>query len=321
MNELSSTRVYLYDGVGQPWFSVAGVRDHLAHWLPCLGIELRGDPLARALLETSEAASRREAEPGPRNLPGAASCHPPAASRREAEPGPRNLPGAASPHPAAASLAERLCQLRILNPAQPLSERARRTLKPEADYELRLLAGTLRAAPGVPYDGVELQRIALGLLPAAESRQEIIHIWFTERLLATWDEDDRRYHARVSVFGFPSILSTAGMVQALARERQYYLARRLGVGAEDALQAAGDCLGCDDPRATEVAKGYAMQAVFYALTGEPFCDQPTCRLYNAHWQREMLAAQLGGGDYCRRHRELLAAWQAEVRDRSEGVTR
>ena len=65
-----------------------------------------------------------------------------------------------------------------------------------------------------------------------------------------------------------------------------------------------------DPVATEVAKGYAMQAVFFALTGDPFCDEPECRLYNAHWQHEMMAAQLGGGaDYCERHAVMLDAWK------------
>jgi hypothetical protein len=49
-----------------------------------------------------------------------------------------------------------------------------------------------------------------------------------------------------------------------------------------------------------------MQAVFYALTGDPFCDDPCCRLFNAHWQREMLAAQLSRPDFCRRHEKMIA---------------
>ncbi len=49
-----------------------------------------------------------------------------------------------------------------------------------------------------------------------------------------------------------------------------------------------------------------MQAVFYALTGDPFCEDKVCRLYNAHWQEDLLFAQLGGAyDFCPRHTALL----------------
>jgi hypothetical protein len=45
------------------------------------------------------------------------------------------------------------------------------------------------------------------------------------------------------------------------------------------------------------------------LTGEAFCDDPACRLFNAHWQEEMLRAQLAD-NYCGRHR----AWLREIRE-------
>ena len=51
-----------------------------------------------------------------------------------------------------------------------------------------------------------------------------------------------------------------------------------------------------------------MQAVFFAITGNAFCDDPCCRLFNAHWQAEMLAAQLEGPDYCASHRQALERW-------------
>jgi hypothetical protein len=69
-----------------------------------------------------------------------------------------------------------------------------------------------------------------------------------------------------------------------------------------------DHLESDDPRTATVLEGYAIQAIFYALTGDPFCDDPDCRLYNAHWQRDMLRAQLGGDHYCSRHLAMLWEW-------------
>jgi len=214
---------------------------------------------------------------------------------------------------AAAALAPRLCDIRVTHPTRRVA--ARRPLKPELDYERRVLAGATRAAPGVIYDGCELQQIAWERLPEGERRPEAVHVWLSERLFATWDEADRRYHLRVIVCGLVSIVSTAGMVRAPARERAHYLARRLGLRHQPPADPTA-FLGHEDPRTTEVAKGYAMQAVVYALTGEPFCEEPACRLFNAHWQREMLTAQLEGDDYCPCHRKLFEAWAAG-RDRHE----
>ena len=101
------------------------------------------------------------------------------------------------------------------------------------------------------------------------------------------------------------------MVEAPARDSAFYLARRQRpeIDADNRKDTGyGDFLQYKDRRTTEIAKGYATQAVFYVLTGEPFCDDPSCRLYNAHWQREMLLAQLGDVEYCQRHRRLLRSW-------------
>ena len=63
----------------------------------------------------------------------------------------------------------------------------------------------------------------------------------------------------------------------------------------------------DDERLTEVVKGYVIQAVFYTLTGNPFCEDRGCRLYNAYWQDELVFAQLESEyEFCPRHSELLA---------------
>jgi hypothetical protein len=49
-----------------------------------------------------------------------------------------------------------------------------------------------------------------------------------------------------------------------------------------------------------------MQAVFYSLTGDPFCEDKGCRLYNAHRQEELLFAQLRCTyELCERHERIL----------------
>jgi len=180
----------------------------------------------------------------------------------------------------------------------------------EIEYEKRRILGKTRAF-GILYDGLELQRIFWELIPGEERRLEFVHIFFTNRLFATWEESDKRYHARTSVYGMPSIISTTGVVEAPAKPREYYLLkqqyemlRRDLLELKDAFK--GRFIDYEDERLTEVMKGYAMQAVFYSVLGEPFCEDKGCRLYNAHWQEELIFAQLGSEyEFCPRHTKFL----------------
>jgi hypothetical protein len=184
------------------------------------------------------------------------------------------------------------------------------TLYGEIEYEKKRILGKTRAF-GVLYDGLELQRIFWEIISREQRSLEFVHIFFTNRLFATWDEHDRRYHARVSVYGIPSIISTTGVVEAPAKPREYYLLkqqyemlRKNLLELKDGFK--GSFMDYDDERLTEVVKGYAMQAVFYYLIGYPFCEDKGCRLYNAHWQEELIFAQLGSEyEFCPQHKGLI----------------
>jgi hypothetical protein len=148
-------------------------------------------------------------------------------------------------------------------------------------------------------------------LPPQESGLDYLHIDLSHRLMATWDERDKRHHLRTVLCSQPSIVSIPGLVEAPARPRKYAIMRMQFevLRMPDAIveldeRFAGSFLTHNDERLTEVAKGYVMQAVFYRLTGEAFCREPSCRLYDAHWQEDMLAAQVGGG-FCERHAAIL----------------
>ena len=91
----------------------------------------------------------------------------------------------------------------------------------EVQYEQRRISGKAKAF-GVIYEGVRLQRRFLELIAGRERTPDLVHIFFTNRLFATWGKGDRRYHARTSVYGFPSIVSTTGLVEAPARPKEYY---------------------------------------------------------------------------------------------------
>ena len=185
----------------------------------------------------------------------------------------------------------------------------------EIEYEKRRILGKTRSF-GILYDGFHLLRIFGEIMSREEYSPEFVHIFFTNRLFATWDDSDKRYHVRTSVYAFPSIISTTGLIEAPAKPREYYLLKqqyeRLGKDLTELKDRfKGSFIDYEDKRLTEVAKGYAMQAVFYSLTGDPFCEDKDCRLYNAHWQEELIFAQLESGyEFCQRHIKLLRKAQA-----------
>ncbi len=192
-------------------------------------------------------------------------------------------------------------------PSQPV-------LKGEIQYELSRLKNLKSNVFGFLYDAGLILDIYRQMLPAAESRLECANIIFTNQLIGSWKEADKRYHARSVILGGPTVVSISGIVEAPAKAAGFYIARRtsqaLGLpGAgnmEWARALAGDHLQLDDSRLTNVAKGLILQALSYRMTDEPFCEDSDCRLYNAHRQSELIRSQFGEKEFCQRHDEIFA---------------
>ncbi len=180
-------------------------------------------------------------------------------------------------------------------------------LEGEVEYERKKLLYSKVKSFGILYDGFELLVLLSPLVPEEELSLDYCHIIFTDQLFGTWSEDDHRYHARVSVYGFPSLISTTGVVEAPAKPRDFYLKQQLGVSLLTLKEEfKGKFIDYNDLRLTEVLKGYMMQALFFHVTGNPFCKNKNCRLYNAHWQEELIQAQLmSKNDFCRQHEKIL----------------
>ena len=101
----------------------------------------------------------------------------------------------------------RLCaQARVQDPTVPKG--ATDTSYAEIEYEKRRLRDPGVKALGVLYDGWSLVSAYADIIPAAQLSVEHAHIVFTNQLFGTFDENDRRYHARVLVCGYPSLIST-----------------------------------------------------------------------------------------------------------------
>jgi hypothetical protein len=143
------------------------------------------------------------------------------------------------------------------------------------------------------YDGFVMQRVFAEMIPNSEMSLEHIHIIFTALLPCTFSEDDWRYHGRAVICGTPSIISTTGIVEALARPREYYLSQ-LGSITEDTANLkkkfAGRFIDYDDEeKITAAAINYVLQAIFFFIgKGEPFCSDSDCSLFNAHWQEDLI---------------------------------
>lgn len=215
------------------------------------------------------------------------------------------LERAPDPDAAASSVAVRLAQARVRDPAR--QRRPEQPLFGEISFERRFLAAGRQKPSGMPYDGCRLMGACASLVAAEEDGPEHCHVVITNQLIGTWDEDDLRFHTRVAVFGSPSLVSTTGLVEAPAKPREFYLARAMGTPeAELESQYGGRFLRHDDPRSEAALQGYLLQAAVGHLAGDPFCGDPSCRLFNAHWQDQLLHAQLRpGADLCDHHRLLL----------------
>ena len=60
-----------------------------------------------------------------------------------------------------------------------------------------------------------------------------------------------------------------------------------------------------DVRMSEIIKGFILQSIMYYETGDAFCKQKECRLFNAHWQKDLIYVQLENGKLCKLHSDIL----------------
>jgi len=156
------------------------------------------------------------------------------------------------------------------------------------------------------YDGFELQNIIREFIPINENT---LHIILTNKLTGTFDDDDFRYHARAIIGSNPTIISTTGMVEAPAKPKQFYLDLMTNFSEEKIEeikeQYRGEFLEYHDSRLCEITEGYMLQAIIYYKTGEAFCDSKECRLFNAHWQKDLFYSQIENKKLCKKHLEMI----------------
>jgi hypothetical protein len=156
-------------------------------------------------------------------------------------------------------------------------------------------------------DGFVLQKLFSEAIFDAERYSNHLHIIFSNLLTCTFSEDDWRYHGRTVICGSPSIVSTVGIVEAPAKPREFYIAQSRGFTDIDGLkkQFAGKFIDYCDTRIAAAAMGCALQAIFFFITdGDPFCMNRNCRLFNSHWQQDLIRTQIEMPRLCDKHQEM-----------------
>ncbi len=204
--------------------------------------------------------------------------------------------------------AEKIAACRIFNLRKPYEKH-----NPNADeiiFEEANFENTSKTENIVMYDGFEIQKVLTELIPEKERNLEAFHIFFTNKLTCTYDNNDYRYHGRALIGANPSIISTTGIIEAPAKPREYYLELILnyaqGINVESIKQKyKGTYLEYNDTRLSQIIEGYLLQAIFYFETGDAFCDKTECRLFNAHWQKDLMYSQLENRKLCEKHLLVL----------------
>lgn len=209
------------------------------------------------------------------------------------------------------AIAEEFAKIKVKDPNKRFT--LENPLTGEIEYEKRRIRSQEWKVFGILYEGVLYQRIIWQLILKGRFESRKCIILLTNQLFGTWSRDDKRYHARTSLYGFPHLISTSGIIEAPAKPREFYIKRQMGIPIELLKEEyQGRFLDHGDLRMTEVVKGYLMQAISYHLIDNPFCDDRDCRLFNSHWQEEVIQSQLGGKyEFCPRHEAILK----KIRDR------
>ena len=147
------------------------------------------------------------------------------------------------------------------------------------------------------FDGCWLQRYLYSVISSHfsdEIRDDCLHIVLTGKLFGTFVS--KRYHARVLLTGEPCLLSTSGIVEAPARSREYYFAKaklmaeQMNISELDEI-FAGSFVEYDSPKITDIIYSYILQLIRYRQTGDPFCENDKCCLFNSHLQKDVLELQ------------------------------
>ena len=209
---------------------------------------------------------------------------------------------------ASKDIAPKIAECKIFNLSKDFQKHV--PTKEEILFEESNFQNTSKTENIIMYDGFYLQSVLANIISEEEQTDSTFHVFFTNKLPCTYDKNDYRYHGRALIGSNPAIISTTGIIEAPAKPRGYYFDLMTnftqGVNVETIKEKyKGTYLEYNDSRLSKIIEGYLLQAIFYYETGEVFCSNLSCRLFNAHWQKDLLHSQLHESRLCDTHQKAL----------------
>ena len=158
------------------------------------------------------------------------------------------------------------------------------------------------------HEGFEFQKLIIENIPWNDDKNTL-HIIFTDKIICTYDKDTARYHARIWIGPNPVIISTTGIIEAPAKPKQYYYDIMTNFSKKSVNEIKrkykGEFLEYHDSRISDILEGVLLQIITHQETGEGFCDDSRCRLFNSHWQKELILSQVENKKICEKHKKLF----------------
>jgi len=200
-------------------------------------------------------------------------------------------------------LAKSFSSAKVMHPFKPFKS-GRNPLYGELDFERRRLRGETFAA-GIMYEARTLAEGLLSVLPAFSS--DVVDVVVTNRLFGTWSDVDRRFHARIFFYAGIGVVSSTGLVEAPALPQEFYRAKAviegMGTGITPEIlrtEYYDEAILHSHPKMADALAGMIVQSLSIPLGWEYPCDNPECKVFDAHRHRDLVQAQLFS-EKCEKH--------------------
>ncbi len=190
---------------------------------------------------------------------------------------------------------EKILNSKIINPF--VKQQPNYFFEKEKEFELDFLKNKKNNTQ--IYDGFILQEIYREFL---KCKLKECHIIFTQRIIATFDDTDGRYHNRVVILGYPCLISLAGFSKALVLPKEYYFLKTTStIFKEDIKKNVYELI---DKNLNFFIFKYILQCLFYVFFNEFDCKDKKCLIADNHWFEEVYT-QVVNKTICLYHKEYI----------------
>jgi hypothetical protein len=168
---------------------------------------------------------------------------------------------------------------------------------------------------GILYDGFFLQSIMLSALLEQKLMKKIdlenIPVVITDRQIATFGEDGR-YHLRIAVLGYPSLISEKGFFSAPAKPKEYHISKMI---SEDIAVVKGYSLQEEiESKFPLLARPYIILSLLWTKYGIGFCQNENCFFSDSHTIESLLKSKSGKINLCSLHKDEISKIKEKFRD-------